>query len=108
MTDYATNEKQRMMRDEIRLLGNLLGDIIKQQQGDEIFDLVEDVRQTAKSRRSGEPGAAEKLVDLIQNTDLNQKRMLTKAFSNYFQLINIAEEHQRIRTLRRREVERGV
>lgn len=108
MTEDVFNEKQRVMRDEIRLLGNLLGDIIREQQGDEIFELVEDVRLTAKARRSGEPGAAEKLVELIQNTDLNQKRMLTKAFSNYFQLINIAEEHQRIRTLRRREIERGV
>ncbi|GAB4530835.1 MAG: phosphoenolpyruvate carboxylase [Anaerolineae bacterium] len=104
----ALNEKQSLMREEIRQLGNMLGTIIREQAGDAGFDLVEAVRLAAKARRSGEPGAAEKLREMIQNTDLPARRMLIKAFSNYLQLINIAEDQQRIRTLRRRESERGV
>ncbi len=93
---------------DIRLLGNLLGQIIREKEGDAAFDLVEAVRLSAKARRSGEEQAAAKLIDLIKDTNLSQKRMLVKAFGTYLQLINIAEDAQRIRTLRRRELTRGV
>jgi len=109
-TDQSSSleEKQKPLSEDIRLLGNLLGDIIREQQGDAIFDLVEDVRINAIARRNGDADAAQQLADIIANTDLNAKRTLTKAFGNYLQLINLAEDQQRIRTLRRREIQRGV
>lgn len=104
----SLDEKLALMRSDIKLLGGLLGQIIQQQHGENAYDLVEDVRLTAKARRAGEQGAADRLETLIRETSLDEKRMLIRAFGNYLQLINIAEEKQRIRTLRHREIERGV
>src|SRR5690606_22412241 len=73
--------------------------------GEEAFDLVEEVRALAKSRRSDEPGAAEALQEIIANLSIESQKILVKAFSNYFQLINIAEDQQRVRILRQREHE---
>ncbi|MFN8420134.1 MAG: phosphoenolpyruvate carboxylase [Anaerolineae bacterium] len=88
---------------DIRFLGSLLGKIIREQHGDQAFDLVERVRGVAKQRRSGISGAAEQLTETINSTSIEEKRILIKAFGNYFQLINIAEDLQRIRVLRQRE-----
>lgn len=88
---------------DIRLLGDLLGNIIKEQQGEQAFELVETVRLSAKDRRTGDKAAAARLRDVIDKTTLDEKSVLIKAFSNYFQLINIAEDQQRIRVLRQRE-----
>jgi len=102
------DEKLIPLSNDIKLLGGLLGQIIQQQHGEAAYNLVEDVRHTAKARRAGNAEAAERLETLIRETTLEEKRMLNRAFGNYLQLINIAEENQRIRTLRRREIERGV
>ncbi len=90
---------------DVRLLGSLLGRVIREQHGDASFQLVEDIRTIAKARRSGDAQAAEALIAKIRSADLEQKNILIKAFSNYFQLINIAEDQERIRVLRRREEE---
>ncbi|MBL8133838.1 MAG: phosphoenolpyruvate carboxylase, partial [Anaerolineae bacterium] len=90
---------------DIRLLGNLLGMVIRDQHGDEAFALVEQVRALAKARRQGDDKAAAALEATIRDLPLDSVRILTKAFSNYFQLINIAEDEQRIRVLRTREAE---
>ena len=57
----------------------------------------------SKARRSGDSAAAFKLADRLENLSLDSKNILIKAFSNYFQLINIAEDLQRIRVIRQRE-----
>ena len=67
------------------------------------FELVEEIRATSKARRSGDAAAAFKLADRLENLPLVSKNVLIKAFSNYFQLINIAEDLQRIRVIRQRE-----
>ncbi|MGJ3238525.1 MAG: phosphoenolpyruvate carboxylase [Anaerolineae bacterium] len=88
---------------DIRLLGNLLGLIIQEQHDETAFQLVEEVRKMAKARRRNVPDASNKLETLIQRTTLDEKNILIKAFANYFQLTNIAEDQQRIRVLRERE-----
>ncbi|PJF23415.1 MAG: phosphoenolpyruvate carboxylase [Phototrophicales bacterium] len=101
-------EKLMPLSADIKLLGNLLGQIIQEQEGAAVFNLVEQVRHEAKTRRNGDESASARLRAIIQQTDLRGKHMLIKAFGNYLQLINIAEDQHRIRTLRRREMERGV
>jgi len=91
------------LRADIRHLGGLLGDIIREQHGDDAFNLVEDVRARAKDRRKTDPNGVGTLLLAIENLDTQRLRVLIKAFSNYFQLINIAEDLQRIRVLRQRE-----
>ncbi|MEM6281930.1 MAG: phosphoenolpyruvate carboxylase [Chloroflexota bacterium] len=88
---------------DIKLLGNTLGTIIREQHGDDAFDLVERVRRLAKARRAGDDTAHTDLITLIDGLNDTDLRVLVKAFSNYFQLINIAEDSQRVRVLRQRE-----
>lgn len=88
---------------DIHLLGDLLGSVIKEQHSKSALELVETVRKTAIARRRGELEAAQQLETMISALGLDGMRILTQAFSNYFQLINIAEDQQRIRVLRQRE-----
>ncbi|HRF96674.1 MAG TPA: phosphoenolpyruvate carboxylase, partial [Aggregatilineales bacterium] len=103
-TEQSIDERIAPLRADIRRLGNLLGMIIQEQEGEDIFNLVEQVRADAKARRGGDSEAAERLKATIRATTLPEKRMLIKAFGNYLQLINIAEEQHRIRTIREREL----
>ncbi|MCC6800301.1 MAG: phosphoenolpyruvate carboxylase, partial [Anaerolineae bacterium] len=100
--DLTPTTPSELSRD-IKLLGGLLGVIIREQHGDAAFEAVEQVRAAAKARRVGVPGAADAMQRLIDAQDLSTYRVLIKAFTNYFQLTNIAEDQQRIRVLRERE-----
>lgn len=100
----TTTDKASAMSADIRLLGNLLGQIIREQHGDAAFELVERVRTAARARRDhANDGHIHDLADTIRDLDLEARQVLIKAFSNYFQLINIAEDQQRVRVLRERE-----
>ena len=88
---------------DIHTLGNWLGVIIQEQNGMDAFELVEEIRAMSKARRSGDSAAAFRLSSRLENLPLDSKNILIKAFSNYFQLINIAEDLQRIRVIRQRE-----
>ncbi len=99
----ADNSTPTPFSNDIKLLGNLLGVIIKEQHGADALNLVEEIRAIAKARRSGDTEATALLIEKINACDLTSKNILIKAFSNYFQLINIAEDQQRIRVLRERE-----
>ncbi len=106
----STSDLTSAMSADIKLLGNLLGDIIQEQHGEDALTLVEKIRAQAKARRekskdgSSDPRATDALAAEIDRLDLEAKRILIKAFGNYFQLINIAEDQQRIRVLRQREM----
>lgn len=98
------NDHSDALSADIHLLGDLLGQVICEQEGGDAFDLVEQVRHDAKARRAGEAEAEQRLTDAINGLDLPAMHVLIRAFSNYFQLINIAEDQQRIRVLHHREV----
>ncbi|MFQ3534323.1 MAG: phosphoenolpyruvate carboxylase [Aggregatilineales bacterium] len=101
----TTTDLQAALSADIRLLGGLLGEIIREQHGEEALALVERVRAESRARRA-EPDNPQHTVNLqatIAGLDLPAQQVLIKAFSNYFQLINIAEDQQRLRVLRQRE-----
>ncbi len=99
----GTPERHRSFSDDLYLLAGLLGDVIRSVGGEEAFRLEEDVRAAAKDLRRSVEGAGERLDDLIESADTSELRMLIRAFTNYFQLNNIAEDSERIRRVRRRE-----
>ncbi|MHB8624846.1 MAG: phosphoenolpyruvate carboxylase [Aggregatilineales bacterium] len=99
----APNDRSATLSADVRWLGNLLGQTIVEQHNQAALDLVERVRALAKARRRDDPQADAELEAVIQALDLNEQRILIKAFGNYFQLINIAEDLQRIRVLTDRE-----
>ena len=96
------------LRREVRLLGALLGQVIAEQAGPELFELVERIRRrTIALRRDPElllePDLErERLTTEIAGLSLGELASVGKAFTTYFQLVNIAEERQRIRVLRTR------
>src|SRR5689334_3590865 len=100
-----TTEPQDRLRSTIRLLGNLLGETIIEQEGQEIFDLEEEIRALSKAWRAGDLSVVNKLQALLPElmADLPRALAVLKAFTTYFQLINLAEEQQRVYILRERE-----
>jgi phosphoenolpyruvate carboxylase len=89
---------------EVRLLGALLGQIITEQAGESIFDLVERLRLAAIAfRKDDDPVVRERLEMELDALELSDAEAVITAFSLYFQLVNLAEARARVRALRRRE-----
>ena len=97
------------MRRDVRLLGRVLGDVLRQAGGQDLLDDVERLRRAVIAARrgesSGESGdaAAAEIADLVAGWPLERAEAVAHAFTVYFHLANLAEEHQRIRTLRKRD-----
>ncbi|MGI8643422.1 MAG: phosphoenolpyruvate carboxylase [Thermomicrobiales bacterium] len=90
----------RSISDDIYLLGDLLGEVIRAQAGEAAFDLEEQARGLAKSFRQGSEEAGSVLADLVASQGDDELRTLIRAFTNYFQLVNLAEDSERIRRIR--------
>jgi phosphoenolpyruvate carboxylase len=89
---------------EIRLLGALLGQVISEQAGPELFALVERIRRrTIALRHDDDPHERSRLDDDLRELDLGSAEGVIGAFGLYFALVNLAEAHGRVRALRRRE-----
>jgi len=98
-----TPDAQKALGADIRLLGNLLGQAIRQLSGNEAYDLEEEVRAAAKELRNNpSPDAARHLRDRLGTLGLPALRGLIRAFSVFFDLINLAEQQARVRALRHR------
>src|SRR4030088_2533275 len=90
------------LRDDVRLLGELVGEVLREQGGAELFEDVERVRQAAVGVRSNE-GTGGALLAWAEQQSTLRLLQLVRAFSIYFHLINLAEQHHRVRTLRDRQ-----
>ena len=95
----------RSISDDIFLLGDLLGDAIRAQAGEEAFAFEEVIRGLAKSARNGDADARREMESALRSTETDELRLLIRAFTSYFQLVNLAEDNERIRRLRWRDVE---
>jgi len=89
---------------EVKLVGALLGQVIVEQEGTQLFELVEALRRTAiRRRRDASDQLLADLGALLDGRPLGELLAAARAFTAYFLLINLAEEKHRVRTLRRRE-----
>lgn len=95
----------RTISDDIYFLGDLLGEVITAQAGIDNFELEEEVRSLAKAHRAGDPAAGAELNALISGLSIDEAVLLIRAFTSYFQLINLSEDNERVRRIRRREAE---
>ena len=98
------NDPHKPLRDDVRLLGELLGDTLRTLEGDSIYQIVEQVRATAKAARDGDEDAFRHLADDLASLPLDAALPVARAFAHFLNLANIAEQHHRIR--RRREYQR--
>ncbi|MFO1403390.1 MAG: phosphoenolpyruvate carboxylase [Azonexus sp.] len=101
MTNALHDDKDEPLRSDIRLLGRLLGDTVREQEGDAVFALVERVRQTAvRFARDGAPAARAELAALLDPLPRDTTQAVVRAFSYFLQLANIAEDQHHIRRRR--------
>ncbi len=96
--------KDQPLRDDIRRLGEVVGNMLREQEGDEFFELVESTRLASQAAREGDETAAAHMLARLQQSDLRTREKLVRAFSAYFSAINMGEQIHRIR--RRRAYER--
>ena len=97
------NNKDFLSRD-IHLLGNILGRVIRRQAGIEIYELEERIRALTKTRRiDDDPAIDKRLALIVDKLSDDEAELVARAFTAYFELINLAEEQHRVRVLRARE-----
>src|ERR1700716_3661777 len=92
----VVDDKENLLREDRRLLGRLLGEVIRDQAGAEALDGIERIRQAAVTFRKENTGKAE-LERLLNALDLDQTMDVVRAFSFFSHLLNIAEDEQQHR-----------
>ncbi len=102
-------EKDVPLREDIRTLGRLLGDTVREQEGAEVFDLVERIRKASiRFHRDHEVGARRELAATLDSLDSDQTLAIVRAFSYFSHLANIAEDQHHIRRNRAHVVRRSA
>ncbi len=91
------------MRRDVRLLGDLLGEVLRESGGQELLDDTERLRHAVIAARRSRNDVLDQISDMIAAWPLDRAEAVAHAFTVYFHLANLAEEHQRIRTLRERD-----
>ncbi len=90
--------KNRPLVEDIRLLGRILGDVIREQEGKEAFELIERVRQLSVAYRLKQDASAGRVLDrLLKNLSADQTVTVIRAFSYFSHLANIAEDRHHVR-----------
>ena len=92
------------LRDDVRLLGTLLGEVL-QQQGGSLYSTVEHIRGLSKAARGGDEAARAALGRALSELTLEDAAPVARAFAQFLALANIAEQHHRVR--RRRDYQRA-
>ncbi|OQP32178.1 phosphoenolpyruvate carboxylase [Pantoea latae] len=90
------NEQYSAMRSNVSMLGKLLGDTIKDALGENILDRVETIRKLSKSSRAGNDAHRKELLNTLQNLSNDELLPVARAFSQFLNLTNVAEQYQTI------------
>ena len=92
------------LRDDVRMLGEMLGETLRERGGPDLLDLVERVRALSKRGRAETAPDLDRLAELLRTLPVSSAVAVARAFSHFLGLANIAEQHHRIR--RRRDYQR--
>ena len=90
------NEQYSAMRSNVSMLGTLLGDTIKEAAGEHILGRVETIRKLSKSSRAGSDADRQELLSTLQNLSNEELLPVARAFSQFLNLTNVAEQYQTI------------
>ena len=104
--DITFEDKDQALRDDVRTLGAMVGDLIREQSGEDLYQFVESARQLAISRREDDKNPEKDLAHFVGGLDPERALQVIRSFSTYFQMVNTAEKVHRIR--RRGEYLRDV
>src|ERR1700738_659280 len=101
-------EEDARLRNDIRLLGRILGDTVRDQEGADVFDLVERIRQTSiRFHRDDDRPARRELEIILDSMSTSETVRIVRAFSYFSHLANIAEDQNNIRQMRGRSAAGG-
>src|SRR6476620_2571449 len=101
--DVQALEEDARLRTDIRLLGRILGDTVRDQEGADVFDLVERIRQTSiRFHRDEDRPARRELETILDSMSISETVRIVRAFSYFSHLANIAEDQNNIRQMRSR------
>ncbi len=93
------------LSETIHLLGDILGDVIADRESVALLTTEERIRKLSKLRRNGDKNASVKLTSAVRALSAEDARAVSAAFAVYFDLVNLAEDHHRVRRLAQREHE---
>ena len=90
---YYERIPTKLLREDVKYLGNILGKVIKIQEGQKFFDLVEKVRKLSKANKKNpnQKKLNNKVLNTIKNLDSKNTFKLTRAFSHFMNFMNLAE-----------------
>jgi phosphoenolpyruvate carboxylase len=98
---FDADDKDLPLRDDIRLLGRILGDTIREQSGEQVFETVEFIRQNSvRFRRDEDVSARRDLETTLNNLPPQEALQIIRAFGFFSHLANIAEDQHHIRRTR--------
>jgi phosphoenolpyruvate carboxylase len=107
VAEVNKNNSNNLLRRDVRFLGNILGEVLVHQGGNELLGVVEKIREMSKSLRAHFiPELFEEFKKTVNTLEPDIRHQVIRAFAIYFQLINIAEQNHRIR--RKRDYERSA
>ena len=90
-------DPHKPLRQNIRMLGDILGTVISSLEGKPTLDKVAEIRKLSQDARTGDAGARVQLIEVIRNLDNKNLMRIAKAFNQFLNLVNIAEQQHRIR-----------
>jgi phosphoenolpyruvate carboxylase len=96
----SSSDPHAPLRDDVRLLGGLLGDTLRHQAGQDLFDKVELIRKLAKQARDGDKTAGQELNRVLESLEDHELSPVARAFTQFLNLANIAEQYHRVRRRR--------
>lgn len=94
------NDPHAALRDDVRLLGALLGDVLRTREGDDVFETVEELRALAKDARRDGPVDLGALATRVADLPVDDAATVARAFAHFLGLANVAEQHHRVRRRR--------
>ncbi|MDC3175054.1 phosphoenolpyruvate carboxylase [Candidatus Pelagibacter sp.] len=98
---YYDRIPTKLLREDVSHLGNILGNVIKEQEGINFFNLVEKVRKLSKANKINlkNKNSFNKLIKTVENTNPKDTLRLTRAFTHFINFINLAESIDTSRNL---------
>ena len=100
------NEQYSALRSNVSMLGKVLGDTIKDALGENILDRVETIRKLSKSSRAGNEANRQELLTTLQNLSNDELLPVARAFSQFLNLANTAEQYTAFRQTAKRPATR--
>ncbi len=96
----AREDTQAPLRADVRLLGEVLGGVLRARGEPGLFEVVEEVRALSKAARAGDTAADEALEALLADLPPRRAHEVARAFTHFLDLANVAEQHHRVRRRR--------